>query len=280
MSEDMEAVLRRVAAGELTPEEALRELDRAPARGPRAATAAPSAESVVELGDEPVTAVRLRTSYRSVEVIADPNVAQLHVTGEHWIERDGGTMVVTTPGPLHDQDQADQAGRGAAGRFSFSNLPRTIAWARAWREHQLTLRVNPALLIDLDVTGADIKLAGSMAGLRARLAASSLRGDRLNGQIDVEAVSSSVKLNATPTGESRIYCESSSVRLTLPAAANVTITATNRMGRLALPDQPVSTLPFDGENSEVKIGEGRHRLTIEAVMSSVSVNTNSWDQVA
>jgi hypothetical protein len=296
MREDLEAVLRRVAAGDLSPEDALAQLDGtpvAPAAVPAGASTAASTTGAIAAGargpaaetttvpaerdDEPVSSVRVRTSYRSVEVIADPEVAQIHVTGQHWIDRDGATLVVTTPGPLHDEEQP---GRGAAGRFSFSSLPRTIAWARAWRDHQLTLRINPALLLDLDVTGADVKLSGSVAGVRARLAASSVRAERVHCPVDLEAASSSVKLNAAPTGTSRIYCESSSVRLTLPASANLTISATNRMSRVALPGRPVSTLPFEGENNEVTLGDGQHRLTLEAVMSSVTVNTNSWDQVA
>src|SRR5436305_9561151 len=111
--DDLEAVLRRVAAGELTPEDALRNLG-APAKP------APT-------GDEPVTAIRLKTSYRSVQVLTDPTVAQLHVLGEHSIRRSGGVLEVSTAGPLDDDERADDEARrtAGAGRVPFSDLPST-----------------------------------------------------------------------------------------------------------------------------------------------------------
>jgi hypothetical protein len=282
MSEELEAVLRRVAAGELTPEQALHELGGKPAP-PVRAEAAPPAEPTGPLeDDEPITTIRLKTSYRSVQVLTDPTVAQLHVQGKHEIRRDGSTLVVTTAGPLDDDESApgDHARVPSGGRFSFNDLPRTVAWARSWRDHQLTVRVNPALAVELDVTGTDLKLSGLSAGLRAHLVASSLKAEKMRCQVDIESISSSVKLTAIPTGDSRLYCESSSVRLSLPAGSDLTISASNRMGRLALPDLPVSTLPFEGETSEVTIGAGRDRLTVEAVMSSVSVSAQAWGGAA
>jgi hypothetical protein len=275
MSDDLAAVLRRVAAGELTPEEALRELNP-PAE--KEATARPQAP--VE-SEEPVTSVRLKTSYRSVQVVADPTVAQIHVLGDHSIRHEGSTLQVSTTGPLDDEERAAGAERSgtSSGRFSFSDLPRTIAWARSWRDHQLTVRVNPALALELDVTGADVKLTGVESGLRAHLVASSLKADKLHCEFDVEAFSSSIKLTASPMGNSRLYCESSSVRLSLPVGTDLKITATNRMSRLVLPERRPSTLPLEGETSEVTIGDGREQLRLEAVMSSVSVSAQAWGTV-
>ena len=279
MSEDLEAVLRRVAAGELTPEQALSALGGTPPATPGTATA-PTIGTGPATGEEPLTTIRLQTSYRSVQLIADPAVAQLHVVGTHAIHRVGSTLEISTTGPLDDDERDGDPGQSAtAGRFAFSVLPRTIAWARSWREHQLIVRVNPALAVELDVTGTDVKLTGLTAGLRAHLVASSLKAEKLNCQFDVDALSSSLKLTAVPTGESRIYAESSSVRLTLSAGSDLTISASNRMSRLVLPDHPGSTLPFDSEASEVTIGDGRDRLRLEAVMSSVTVATQTWSEV-
>jgi hypothetical protein len=278
MSEDLEAVLRRVAAGELTPEQALGLLGGPPTEPPPPEPAAPTGP--IE-NDEPITTVRLETSYRSVQVLTDPTVAQIHVQGKHSIQRVGPVLLVTTSGPLDDDESSpgDSGRTPTGGRFSFNDLPRTIAWARSWRDHQLTIRINPALAVELDVTGTDLKLSGLSAGLRAHLVASSLKVEKMRCEINIESISSSVKLTAIPTGDSRIYCESSSVRLSLPSGADLTVSASNRMGRLSLPDQPVSTLPFEGETSEVTIGAGHDRLTVEAVMSSVSVNTQTWGEV-
>ena len=278
MSEHLEAVLRRVAAGELTPEEALRELGESTSPPPTTAPPVVGPRTAPATNAVPVTAIRLKTSYRSIQLTTDPTVALVHVHGEHSIQQSGSTLVITTTGPLDDDEQAANAERTSptGGRFSFQALPRTIAWARAWRDHQLTIRVNPALAVELDVTGADIKLTGLVAGLTAQLVASSLRADKLRCEMNLRSVSSSIKLTALPTGQSQIYCESSSCRLSLPAGADLTISASNRMGRLALPDLPISTFPFDDEISEVTVGKGRDRLALEAVMSSVTVSTQTW----
>jgi hypothetical protein len=205
----------------------------------------------------------------------------VHVVGDHSIRHEGAALVISTAGPLDDdeRDSSERSDQRGSGRFSFNHLPRTIAWAKAWREHQLTVRMNPALLLDLDVTGADIKTSGLEAGLRMRLVASSFRGDKVHCPMDVEAISSSVKLTGVPTGDSRINCESSSVRLSLSAGSDLKIIATNRMSRLVLPDRAPSTLPFEGESIETTIGDGRDRLTLEALMSSVTVNTQAWGEV-
>lgn len=269
----LETVLKRVAAGDLTPEEALGRLGgrRAPDSPPGS-----SPEPGPEPG-EPPTTIRLATSYRSVRLVADPTVAQIHVTGEHSVRREGSVLVITTPGPL-DEDESE--GDPGAGRFSFTHLPRTIAWARSWRDHQLTARVNPALAIDLDVTGSDIRLTGFEAGLRARLAASALRADHLQGPLNISALSSSVKLNVRPTGESRLYCESSSARVSLAAGSDLRITTNNRMGRIALPESPAAKSGFESETGETTIGAGRDRFAVEAVMSSVTIGTVAWTGAA
>jgi hypothetical protein len=293
MSEDLEPVLRRVAAGEITPEQALALLGgpaSAEPGSPHSTALPPEPEpgaprpSPAQAGfgteranDEPVTTIRLKTSYRSIHLLADPAVAQVHVVGDHAIRHDGPALVIETAGPLADEQAGPDDARGS-GRFSFS-LPRTIAWAKNWREHQLTIRVNPALLIELDVTGVDIKATGLKTGLRARLVASSLRGDKLHGPLQVDALTSSVKLTAVPTGESRIFCESSSMRLTLATGSDLILSTTNRMSRLALPERPVSTLPFEGQSTELTLGSGRDRLTLEAVTSSVTVQTQAWGEV-
>jgi hypothetical protein len=255
----LETVLKRVAAGDLTPEEALSRLNSHPAGGSRRP----------ETG--PTTGIRLKTSYRSVRLVADPTVAQIHVTGEHSVTQEGSLLVVTTPGPIED-DERDPG----AGRFSFTNLPRTIAWARSWRDHQLTARVNPAFTVDLDLTGSDVRLTGFEAGLRARLAASALRADHLHGELNISAFSSSLKLNVRPAGESRVYCESSSARITLAEGSDLRVTTSNRMGRISLPENPTGERGFEGENGGLTIGAGRDRLAVEAVMSSVTISPAAW----
>jgi len=298
MSDELEAILRSVASGEMSPESAMRALDQQKARqaqqvgteqtagaGTAAASSPRGGAPAQQAGGTPpvqgtVTCVRVVGSYRAVQIVADPGVAQLYVTGGHRVSQEGTILTVSGTGPM-DQPTGERPRDtgGFLGGFSFSDLPRTITWARSWKEHQLVVRVNPELLVELETTGAEVKLSGLTGGLRARVVASSLKADKLRGALDVEAVSSSVKIGAVPTGQSRLYAESSSARLTLLEGSDVRITGTNRMGRLQLPDRPASTLPLDDQTTQSVVGDGRHQLEVESVMSSVTVGAQVWDEV-
>ncbi|GAB3266233.1 hypothetical protein [Kineosporia babensis] len=297
MSDELEAILRSVASGEMSPEAAMKAMDEQKAREAQAAAApsrpapaspifgsAKSAPSFRAGGTPPVngpiTGIRVLGSYRSVQIVADPAVAQLYVTGSHRITQEGTTLIVSGTGPL-DEPSADRPPNSGNlfGNFSFSDLPKTITWARSWKEHQLEIRVNPELLVELETTGAEVKLNGLVGGLKARVVASSLKADKLRGPLDLEAVSSSVKVSAVPLGESRLTAESSSARLTLLEGSDLRISGSNRMGRLQLPDRPVSTLPLDDQVTESVVGNGRDLLRVEAVMSSVTVGAQVWDEV-
>ncbi|GLY14352.1 hypothetical protein Kisp01_13680 [Kineosporia sp. NBRC 101677] len=308
MSDELEAILRSVASGEMSPDAAMKAIDEQKARE-ASATSAPSAPApeqptpaspafgspgsgssrssgtpTFRAGGTPpvngtITAVRVLGSYRSVQVTADPSVAQLYVTGTHRVSQEGTTLIVSGTGPLDEPTGPRPANGGNLfGNFSFSDLPRTLTWAKSWKEHQLEIRVNPELLLELETTGAEVKLNGLVGGLKARVVASSLKADRLRGRLDVEAVSSSVKISAVPLGESRLTAESSSARLTLLNGSDLRISGTNRMGRLQLPDRPASTMPLDDQVTESVVGSGRDLLQVEAVMSSVTVGAQVWDE--
>jgi hypothetical protein len=271
MSDHKEEVLKRVAAGELTPEEALVLLDEldAPARV--------STEKIVPEYGAPIhpapglQRLKVRSSYRSLEIVADPQVAQAMATGEHSVQLQDGVMVITTPGPLDSDSETPL--------FSFSTLPRTLNWIRSWRERQVRIRVNPAIPVELELTGVELTIAGLSGGLTARINASAVKVDQIAGAIDVQTFSSSLKGNVIIKGDSQFVCESSSVRLTLAAGSSARVEATGRMGRLSLPDDAGSGAR-DGETRRFSVGGGENLLTVESVMSSVAIDTPSWAKSA
>ena len=279
MPNEMEEILRRVAAGELSPQEALPLLD---ATGGRGADAAPSnggaaAETpawgtppgpqVSRPGEpEPPTGparlIRINASYRPVQIVADPSVAEAFVNGEHTVHRDGGALVVeATVRRFTGEDE------GAA-RFSFSQLPQTLAWARSLQSDRLVVRVNPALPFELDAVGASVRISGGEAGAKLRLFASALKVDGLRGPLDVDASSSSVKGTIGPSGASRIAAESSSVKVSLLAGTGVRIHVRNRMGKVVVPSgvtkgdmvEPGIRDSVVGDGSGELDGRGRHEL--------------------
>jgi hypothetical protein len=264
----IEEILRRVAGGELTPEEALPLLDaaRATSEPPRAA---PQPEPAPAWGTpdaaltEGTTAIRINASYRSVDIVADATVTQVAVSGQHTVRREGTVLVVES------QDTPFSGDGERGGGFSFADLPRGLAWAKSWKDQRLVVRVNPELPVELDAAGASIKVSGFDAGAKLRLIASALKLERMRGPLDIDALTSSVKGFAAPTGTSRIACESSSVKLILGAGSDVHIRARNRMGKVVLPTSVSKGGLVDPDVAEATVGAGRGELTVEAVMSSV-----------
>jgi hypothetical protein len=283
MANEMEDILRRVAAGELTPQEALPLLDAA---GPRSADHAPAsgaAEDAPAWGTPPgpqvsrpgepepptgpVRLIRINASYRPVQIVADPSVAEAFVNGEHTVHRDGGALVVeATVRRLTGEEEGP--------RFSFSQLPQTLAWARSLQSDRLVVRVNPALPFELDAVGASVRISGGEAGAKLRLFASALKVDALRGPLDVDASSSSVKGTIGPSGTSRIAAESSSVKVSLLAGTGVRIHVRNRMGKVAVPSGVTKGDMVEPGIRDSVVGDGSGELTVEAVMSSVAIGTD------
>jgi hypothetical protein len=284
MANEMEEILRRVAAGELTPQEALPLLDAAGAR--RADGAAPNGTGdeapawgtppgpqITEPGQPepptgPVRVVRINASYRPVQIVADPSVAEAFVIGEHTVRREGSVLVVEGTGLRFGGD--DESGP----RFSFSQLPQTIAWARSLQSERLLVRVNPALPFELDAVGSSVRISGGEAGAKMRLLAAAVKVDTLRGPLDVDASSSSLKGTIGPSGTSRIAAESSSVKVSLLAGTGVRIHVRNRMGKVVVPSGVTKGDMVEPGIRDSVVGDGSGELAVEAVMSSVAIGTD------
>lgn len=285
MTDDLDAILRRVAAGELTPEEALPLIDDTRAGGmpewglppssPPGSPGAPETPPVgghagAGTGHERPRTVRIAVSYRSVDVLADPSVDTVAATGGHTVRRDGDVLVVESlqlPGFV----EFEGGGREAGGTWSFVGLPRSAAWARSMKGGHVTVRVNPALPVEIDSAAAAVRVSGCEGGARIRVLAASLKVDRLRGPLELETLTSSVKGTAAIIGTSRISCESSTVKLSLLPGSNVRVTAgANRLGKVVLPGEP-TTGPSGQPESVVGAGDGT--LIVDGVMSSIVISS-------
>lgn len=295
MASELESVLARVASGEISPEEALPLIERAravqdtaeggepsvwptvgdpAAPGPSDATGGPTGfggsppvDGVPGAASRPAgtraRAVRVLGAYRSIDVLADPTVTEVFVSGNHTARREGEDLVIAAP------DVPPDTAGDSGSRFVFAALPRTFVWGRGMRDHHLTVRVHPAMRVELDLSGTRVRVAGCSGGGRARLLACSLELDGVCGAWDLEAMASSVTGSLMPTEDSRVSCECSSVRLSLRPGTDTVIQARNRMGKVVLPGKRVVSGGLEAETAECAVGGGRDRLTVEALMSSV-----------
>jgi hypothetical protein len=281
---DIDAILRRVAAGELSPEEALPLIDAAQAAPGQGAGApewgtptspgnrpgGPETETTDAARQTPARDVRISANYRSVDVVADPSVDQVSVSGSHTVRREGDTLIVES-NQFSGFTEFEHGGAGGGGAWSF--LPRSTAWARAMKGDHVTVRVNPALPLTIDAAGAAVRISGCEGGARIRVVAASVKLERVRGPLELDALSSSVKGTAAITGTSRISAESSSVKLMLLPGSDVRVAGgSNRLGKIVLPGHP-SQAP--GGRQESVLGDGSGLLTVEGVMSSVSLSAEA-----
>jgi hypothetical protein len=289
MNSDLDAILRRVAAGELTPEAALRLIDAAqPASAPPdwgtppptpagpGGPGGPESETTTAGRQGPAGDVRISVSYRSIDVVADPTVDQIAVTGGHSVRREGDTLVVECT-QFQGFTEFESGRFEAGGAWSF--LPRSAAWARGMKGDHVTVRINPALPITVETAGAALRMTGCEGGARIRAVMASLKLDRLRGPLQLDALTSSVKGSVAVTGDSRISGESSSVKLTLLPGSDVRVSASaNRLGKIVLPGGPVHG---PGGSAESVLGNGSGRLVVDGVMSSIVLSQGSaWSASA
>jgi hypothetical protein len=274
---DIDEVLARVAAGELTPGQALDLLGPAEeitfgedavdaaAASPRQAprdVPPPAAKATRPRppGSDQVRRLVLRTSARSVQVSTDPAVAEVSIFGEHELRRDGESLIIENPSALDDRP----------GRYSVAS---SIARAIPHLGTSIEIRMNPSLFLDAELNAAAIRLRGAPAGLRMRLLACALKVEDLVGSIDIDASSSSIKGTMTLVGQNRIDCESSSCKVVLARGSDVTIRAQNQMGKIVLPTVVSKGSLTTSDLSQATVGRGRGTLSIESTMSSVVIGS-------
>jgi hypothetical protein len=260
----LDDVLARVAAGQLTPAQALDLLgptepddEGAPAMADRPPTAAGGRRPRPPDYDGPRRLV-LRTSARSIQITTDPSVHEVAIDGDHELHRDGDDLVVENPTALEDR----------TGRYSYAS---SIARALPQLGSTLVIRMNPDLALAAELNAAALKLHGTPAGIRLRLLATSVKFDGYVGSVDIDAAASSIKGVMTLVGQNRIDCESTSCKLSLSPNSDVTIRSQNQMGKMVLPGAVVKGAITGSESAESVIGQGRGSLAIEATMSSVVI---------
>ena len=211
-------ILEDVAAGRLEPIEAVRLLDL-PAGSPRA--------------------VRLRSAYHAIEVVADPAVTDLVVVdGTHRVQREGDVLVVS-----------DTASEGS--RFG--------TWHGGRR---LVVRVNPEFDVDVEVTGALLTVRGMKGALRAVVQAGSAGLEGVSGALDLRLTAGSAVIAGSPRdGDWRLSSESAAVELVLDQDTDATVTVSGRHSR-------VDAL---GSETRAALGQGSRAIEIEAAFSDVVV---------
>ena len=254
MSEpDLSAILADLAAGHIDSAEAARRIEALRRLGGEAQDAD---EPAGPTGVKGTQRVAIRAVGRRVTVIGDPSVATASVTGEHVLRRQGEVLEVSADGELGPKLEG----------FSLLNPPKSFDDLRGITlARGLTVRVNPAIEVDIELSAGSLNVTGVPFLGRVRVTAGgmAINGVRRITDALVQAGSGTVE-GPINTGRSRLKIESGSLTVGLAPRSSVTMRSQAQVGRVTWPDEGAAV-------DEYIVGNGTARLDLEVVMGTVTV---------
>jgi len=279
--EDRRTILQRVAAGELTPEEAAEQLDRLgnqpppPPPAPPAPGETPPFEPVGEghatpseaptpppptgLASSPLERVRVVRNLGATRIVGDREVLEAVAEGPHRAERLPTELVIHS-----DFDEE--------GGFNFNRVQGQ--WGR-YRNARLNVRMRPDLPLALQAQAASIQVQGVTGRISGDIQAGSLSLEGSQGPFDLTVQAGSLTIvGAINQGTSRVRCEAGSLHVALRPGSSVRIVVHSTLGYVSLPGDGsgrVDDFVMGGGNREVTVGSGDARLEIESTMGSVRI---------
>jgi len=284
MSEDITGILEDLAAGRIDAAEASRRIDEArnapdptPFEQPPRPTPAESSGEWHEAsphaahssgphdppkkrrapGTNGVDRISVRAVGRRVRIVGDTGVATVAVDGPHVLRRNGSVLEVNSDG---------DAGPSLDG-FSLLRPPRSLDDLRSLGlGKELQLRVNPSIVVDVEVTAGTLTTEGLPYLGKVRLTAGSAVLKDVAEASDVLAQAGQVTIDGTITsGRSRIRCESGSLTVQLGQGSSVVVHGESQLGRIAWSGTHEEGL------DEVVLGSGAARLDLSVVMGYATV---------
>ncbi|MFV0429536.1 MAG: hypothetical protein ACK5KO_08950, partial [Arachnia sp.] len=223
---DLTGILDDLAAGRIDAAEAARLID---AERHKAGGGAPDPEPepAGPTGVKGTARVSVRAVGRRVKIVADRAVATVAVDGEHVLRRQGDVLEVSSDGDLAP----------TLGGISMLRPPRSVDDLRGITLTKgLTLRVNPAIEVDAEVTAGSLTTDGVpfLGRIRVTAGGAQLAGVRRISDALVQAGSASVR-GPISVGRSKVHVESGSLQVALTGRANVTVRGEAQLGRISWP---------------------------------------------
>jgi len=209
-----------------------------------------------------VERISVRAVGRRVRILGETAVATLSADGPHVLRRNGAVLEVSSDGEL---------GASLDGFSILRGAPRNMEDIRALGlGKELLLRVNPSLIVDVEVTAGSLNTERVPHLGKVRVTAGGAKLLDVN-QIDdalVQAGSATIK-GAIISGRNRIRAESGSLAITLADDSNVTVTTESQLGRVSWAGG------HTGAGDEVVMGNGSAKLDVKVVMGHAQVRIGS-----
>lgn len=206
-----------------------------------------------------VRRVTVRAIGRRVRLIGEPAVTGVAVDGPHVIKRDGDTLAISSEGDM---------GVSIDG-FSMLRNPTDLKSHVNGLAKELSIRVNPMLQVEVEVTGGSVT-AERLPGLsRVRVTAGTAKVTDVDGPIDMLVQAGTATLDAQITkGRSRVRVESGAANVTLRRGSDVRVHTEAQLGRVSW------TGAVSGQSKDVEIGRGRAALDVEVLVGSAQITSD------
>lgn len=203
-----------------------------------------------------VERVSVRVTGKRVRIVVDPSVTTCHVTGEHVLRRNADVIEISAEGDF----------RPHLGGVKLLPPPRGFDQLLKGRGGELLIRMNPALLLDVEVTGGNLHLSNVPRLGRVRLTAGAATIEGFEMVEDALLQAAIVQMSGTVrSGRSRIRVESGQLSLRLGDESNVTVVADAQLGRVSWSGR------HTGAGDQVVMGNGSARLDVGVVMGHAGV---------
>jgi hypothetical protein len=264
---DQRQILEAVARGEITPEEAARQLDGSPG-GMEAAPATPAPPQPAEASDRPVKTIKIAGAFQAAKITGDGTVATAIVDeGAHTVRHDGTTLII-------DANPQEEGGGGF--RFSEERTRRGRTRFHIGidsRPAPLKIRMNPSLALETEVAAGTLTVDGVHGPIKAEVAAGACKLSDVRSPFDIMVATGAVKvIGKLTSGESKIRCETGGVKVILDPASSVRITGRAGLGKVSLPGaQSPAGLAIGSSTTEATVGNGEGTLTIDCSLGAVKV---------
>ncbi|MCU0300634.1 MAG: hypothetical protein MUF35_03400 [Candidatus Nanopelagicales bacterium] len=272
MSDELRDLLNRVAAGELSPEEAQARLEEA-----RAAEASPDTADQPAAPPAPpppppptpVHRISIRASAVRLVVVADPTVDTAVAEGPHRVSHDGDTLTV------HSDLGAGEY-QAEPPRSAFTTWLASVNKAGS----TLRVRVNPDLPIDVLNVAGSLELSGVRAPASVGVEAGSARLHDGAGALTLSVASGSADVDWQFHGQSSVSTDLGSARVAVQPGSDISIHAEATLGLATVRLADGTTIkassgPGRGsatpEQPPVVVGAGSGRLDVTSRLGSLVV---------
>jgi hypothetical protein len=205
-----------------------------------------------------VQRVTIRAIGRRVRLIGEPAINGVAVDGPHVIKRDGDTLAINSEGDMG----VSIDGFSMLRNRSVGDIKSHVnGFAK-----ELSIRVNPSLQVEIEVTGGSVVAERLPDLTRVRVTAGTAKVSDVDGPIDLLVQAGSATLDAQLTkGRSRVRVESGAANLTLRRGSDVRVHTEAQLGRVTW------TGAVNGQSKDVEIGRGRAALDVEVLVGTAQI---------